>query len=95
MAEYIVFAEFSICSLTLTNMLNTPSFIEEYMNSKHLYFLALNKDLLFFNTCFLHKAVCPAALAGRERFIIIIYTITHSPKCHPSPTPSFLRHHII
>ena len=39
-------------------------------------------------------AVYPAVLAGRERFIIIIYNITHSTKHHPSPTLSFLRHHI-
>ena len=38
-------------------------------------------------------AVCPAALTGRERFIIIIYNITPL-SIIPPPTPSFLRHNI-
>ena len=53
-------------------------------------------SLIVQNTLLMHSlAVYPAALAGRERFIIIIYNITHSTKHHPSPTLSFLRHRII
>ena len=74
---------------------NVPDFsLISLFWQKPRYWCGMPKINFFFRIIII-IAVCPAALAGRERFIIIIYNITHFPKRHPSPTPSFLRNHII